>query len=165
MARTTLSVGEKRKRLSQDALRRLAQMGYDPLVELVKTHLLVNEELADTRFDDQGGKKERYDKEHYRSLLDLRLKISKELLPYVVPKIDTIEPEEQNEVIEGNTIILTDEETYPAQLAQINPEQLEDEINMVEQEIIDEDLPLEISEPIDIPITHILKIPELIKTI
>lgn len=139
-----------KNRFSQESIRKLARLGFDPLVELVSTYHLVNEELMETRFTPDGDKRDKYNVLHFRELLGIRKDIANSLMAYKYTKV--IEEKNVDEKdIPDVYINLTTKETFEEKtVEEVSVEELE--------EVIQEEEPLEIVK--HVPSALILSVPK-----
>lgn len=142
---------------TQESIRKMAKLGFDPIVETIKTFHLINEEMVEVRYNTDGSKKAKYNQKHFSELLALRQKLTSDMMSYRYPKV----PETLNindKPLPGVTIQLTTSDTFET-VSQFGAE--EDEPLLIDEEtgeIIDDEDDVEIDMP-HIPSAAILKVP------
>lgn len=147
---------------TQESIKKMARMGFDPIVETIKTFHLINEEMVECRYNPDGTKKAKYNNMHFAELLKLRQKLTSDMMAYRYPKV----PETLNindKPLPGVAIMLTTADSFET-VASIGTVQEEDDdipkdLNTVDEngELIDDDNYIE--DCPHIPSASILKVP------
>jgi len=83
---------------SKDGMRRLAQLGYDPMEEMVKLSKDIDKELWKVTHNSDKTLKDRYSAVAYSNLLATKQKLINDLLRYGYSRVPETEALKQNEI-------------------------------------------------------------------